>query len=494
MKKIIKNFNNLTKKTISLVENKTNNIFHISSFNKYLISFIGILFIYLFYLLIPILYEKNWVQKTIESKILNEFKINLSSSADISYRILPAPHFLVKNSKVSINGSKNQKATADIKNLKIFISQKNFFNKEKINFKELVIDKANFSFLKNELKILTNFSNKQFSNKKIIINNSNIFFKDNSNEIITIILADKAALFFDDEKQLNLFDLKGSIFGVPFVFEFNSKNKNPIIKKINFNVKSLKLNIFNEIIKKRNKNKYGRFFISFLNSTIKTKYTMKEQKITFVSYNSKIAGSIVDYNGLLSINPLDLALNIDLGDYKISQIFNPNSILKEFIKSGLLFNENLSLDVQLTTNTNIYDEIFQNAEINFNVVNGKINLDDTKFINRKIGTLDLDNSNLFLEKNELILNTNILINIKNSKNLFSFLGTDKLSRKDIKKILINLDYNFSSKQIRFYKIEIDNKDVSDEFLNIIDRFNNNELNNLIKSRRLINKLLGIYKG
>ena len=69
MKKIIKNFNNLIQRTIFKVQNKTNNNFNISSFNKYLISFIAVLFIYLFYLWIPLLYDKAWLQTNIEIMI-----------------------------------------------------------------------------------------------------------------------------------------------------------------------------------------------------------------------------------------------------------------------------------------------------------------------------------------------------------------------------------------------------------------------------------------
>ena len=109
MKQIIKNFNNLIKRTIFKVQNKTNNNFNISGFNKYLITFIALLFFYLFYLLIPVLYDKTWVQTNIESKLLSEFKINLSTSADISYRILPSPHYLVKDSKIlMIQGEKKK--------------------------------------------------------------------------------------------------------------------------------------------------------------------------------------------------------------------------------------------------------------------------------------------------------------------------------------------------------------------------------------------------
>ena len=120
MKKIIKSFNNLIQRTILKVQNKTNNIFNISSFNKYLISFIGLLFIYLFYLLIPLLYDKTWLQAKIERKLLNEFAVNLSTSADISYHILPAPHFLIKDSKIIVDDGEKKNQLLKLKILKYF--------------------------------------------------------------------------------------------------------------------------------------------------------------------------------------------------------------------------------------------------------------------------------------------------------------------------------------------------------------------------------------
>ena len=84
MKQIVKNFNNLIKKTIFKVENKTNNKFHVSKFSKYLISAIVVLFIYIFYLSIPLLYDKNWIQNKIVTELGNEFNINLGNSFDFS--------------------------------------------------------------------------------------------------------------------------------------------------------------------------------------------------------------------------------------------------------------------------------------------------------------------------------------------------------------------------------------------------------------------------
>ena len=71
----------------------------ISNFNKSLIFLISLLFLYLFYLSIPSLYNKERLQKEITNKLKDEFKINFSISSEINYSILPSPHFQIKNDK-----------------------------------------------------------------------------------------------------------------------------------------------------------------------------------------------------------------------------------------------------------------------------------------------------------------------------------------------------------------------------------------------------------
>jgi len=494
MKQIIKKFNNLVKKTIFKVQNKTNNNFKISNFNSFLITFIALLFIYIFYLLIPILYEKTWVQNNIKNKLFNEFKINLSPFADISYRILPAPHFLIKDSKILVNDDKKPKSIAETKNIQVFLSQVNFFNKEKMNLIRVVINDANITLLRGDLKLLNETRDKNFSNKKIIINNSNIFFKNNLGEVTSIIKIDKIILFFDDEKKFNLINLSGEVFNVPFSFDLKSYNNSGKFEEINFDSKSLKLNIFNKSVTEKNNLIYGKNIISFLNSTINTKYNVKEKLIIFESHNSRINNYKINYNGELSINPFDLNLNVHLDDYKISNLFSINPILNEFINSGLLFNENISINTSITVESNSRNEFFQNAEIHFRIINGKIDLDKTRLISDDIGSLELKNSNLFFKNNKLVFNGDILIDIKNSDHLFSFLNVNKASRKDLKNISINLDYDFSNNQFKFNNIKINNNSVNDKLLTIIEGFNNNNLNNLNKSRRLINSLLKAYVG
>ena len=115
-------------------------------------------------------------------------------------------------------------------------------------------------------------------------------------------------------------------------------------------------------------------------------------------------------------------------------------------------------------------------------------------INDKIGSLEVINSKLFVENNKLFLNTDILFDIKNHDSLFTFFSTNKKSRKEIKYILVNLNYNFSNNQVMFNGIKIDNQKFSDKSLKIINDFNDLNYANFHKPRLLVGKLFSLYDG
>ena len=234
--KILKYFNYSIKTILLKHSKKTNNILkykffgRISNFNKYLIVLISLLFIYLFYLTIPTLYEKNWVQNTIEKKLLNEFKVNFSLSSEISYRILPAPNFSIDNVKILNENIDNPKVLSEIKNLKIFISQGNLFNKQKIEIKSVLINNANFSIQSKDFSFFQKLFNQKFSSKKIKIKSSNVFLKDSTNETLLINRIKKINLYNDKKNSLNIINLDGEIFNTPFTLKFTKdlENKNNI--------------------------------------------------------------------------------------------------------------------------------------------------------------------------------------------------------------------------------------------------------------------------
>jgi len=483
MKKIVKIFNNIIKKTIFKVENKTNDKFHVSNFSKYIIAIIAVLFIYIFYLSIPLLYDKNWVQNKIVSKLSDEFNINLSNSFDISYRILPKPHYLIKDTKTTL---------AEIKDLNVYISQNNFFNKDSIRINEVVIEEANFSLLNDNFKTIYKNSENKFSKNKIKINNSNIFFMNNLNKVISIIKISNASLFFDEKNLSNLFDLKGEIFNIPF--ELNYQNIINSQKKIRIEAPDLQLEVINKFFKKDEDLSGGTNNTSILSSSINTKYNIKDQTIIFQSDGSRVYNSKINYNGQLAINPFDLNLKINLYNYKISNLFTSNSIINEFIRSGLLFNENISVHTLVNIKSTKKGEIFNEAKLELRVLNGKISFDNSIFINNNIGLIEVSNSDLFLENDKLFLNSNLSIDIKDTDRLFSFLNTSKKARKNIKNIKLNIIYDFLSNEIAFKNIKIDDNEVSDQFNNIAEGFIDNNSNNLTKSRKLLNELISLYEG
>tara|TARA_B100000767_G_scaffold8428_1_gene8287 strand:+ start:61 stop:1539 length:1479 start_codon:yes stop_codon:yes gene_type:complete len=492
MKQFIKNFNNLIKSTIFKVKNKTNNKNKVSSFNRYLITLIALLFISLFYLLIPTLYDKNWVQQNIEHNLLKEFKINFSLSSDISYNILPSPHFLIKDTKIFKQDGNKKIVLSDIKSLKVFISKKNFFDKEKMELSYVKIVNANFSLFRDDFKFIKNATNNKFSNKKIKINKSKIFFKDISGEVISIIKIIKASLFLDND---NLFYLKGEVFNVPFIFNFEKKFNPLETEIIDINTKSLKLDILNTLNVSDNNNDYkGENIISFINSTVRTKYKIEDNMLIFESTDSKIKNKKIDYKGKILINPFDLNLDINVDNYALSKLSNLNFILSELVKTELFFNNNISVNTSINVNSNEKKEIFQNANIKLNIINGKINFNKTRLINDKIGSLTLKNSNLFFKNKNLTLNTDIFVDLKNIDALFFLLQTTKKSRKSIKSIQINLDYDFLTHQTTFNNIKIDNKKVNDEMYAIIKGFTFSKNNNWIKSKRIVNELFRNYEG
>ena len=87
----------------------------ISNFSLSIILFISLLFLYLFYLSIPSLYDKGSLQKDLSSKLINEFNINFSISSEINYSILPSPHILIKNAKIFNDDVNNPKVIVQIK-------------------------------------------------------------------------------------------------------------------------------------------------------------------------------------------------------------------------------------------------------------------------------------------------------------------------------------------------------------------------------------------
>jgi hypothetical protein len=496
-KKITKNFNTFTQKIFFKLDDLKKKYFgkktKISNLNKLIITSITMLFFYLFYLSIPTLYDKTWVQNMVEKRLIDEFNINLSSSSEISYNILPSPHFLIKDSKILIVHSDKPAEIATIKKLKVFFFQSNFFKKENIVFKKVYINDANFSLRSRDLFFLKKTIDKKFSKKKININNSKVFFKDDEDNTVAIIKMPQALFFYDNLKLNNIFRVKGEIFKAPFnlnlLKNFDSKKIETLISS-----DKLKLKVSNEYSNLTDKIAEGLMSISVLNFKTQTKYEIEENLIFFESDQTTVKNPNFNYKGRLFTKPFNVAFDIELKKYELSKILNLESIFAELIKNEILLNDNISANTSIAIQENKNSELFDSSLVNLNITNGAINFNKSKFINNKIGFLEISNSNLSYTNNDLVLNTDILIDIKNSDSLFSLLQTPKNLRTDIKSIKVNLDFNFLSNQIDVNRIKVGDIDDNDQALKILKELNDIDNLNFHKARRIFNNVFAAYFG
>tara|TARA_A100001015_G_C15029728_1_gene732539 strand:+ start:977 stop:2506 length:1530 start_codon:yes stop_codon:yes gene_type:complete len=468
----------------------------ISNFNKFLIASISILFFYLFYLSIPTLYNKSWVQNTLENKLLNEFKINFSISSEISYEILPSPHFTIKNAKILNYDENVPKELSNLKNLKIFISQSNLFKKENLQIKRISIYDANFTIQKNDFSFFKDLFNQKLSNKKIYLKKGNIFYKDDKDEIVSLVKIMNFSLFYDDKKISNDFKFRGEIFNLPFTLEFNQEISDDSFQSIDIESKKIKFNFYNESKKMSDDISRGFNTVSFFSSKFSTNYNYKKDLIEFSSSKLKSSNPTTNYVGIISLKPFDFNINVNVENLKIKKLFDSNSVYFEIFKNELIFNKNLSAKFSINS-IEKNNRMFDLVKIILNINNGNINFDQTSFINDNIGQIKIINSRLFLQNDDLVFNTDINIDVKNSSSLFSFLQTPKKSRKPIKNIRINLDYNLYNDQIVLNNIKFDdlepNKD-SQDLIGIFNSQENKDYKNFIKNKNLFNRLIETYSG
>ena len=118
--------------------------------NKVFLVIVSIIFLTLVYFLIPTAYNKKLIQKEIKNQIFQKYNIVVKFDNEIQYNFFPKPHFSSKNLFIL----SDKRKIAEVKNFKIFIDFKNFFNFNQIQTQDVIFDKADFNIEKSDLAIL----------------------------------------------------------------------------------------------------------------------------------------------------------------------------------------------------------------------------------------------------------------------------------------------------------------------------------------------------
>ena len=466
----------------------------ISNFNKGLIFLISLLFLYLFYLSLPSLYDKERLQKEMASKLKEEFKIDFSISSQINYSILPAPHIQVKNVKIFNDRSDILNEIAQIKDLKIFISQANLFNQDKLKIRKILINHANFSIKKNDFEFINNFINQKFSTKKIIIKNSNIFYKAQNNETLSIFKISNLNFFLNIKKIINQIDAKGKIYQIPFKFKWTRDFDQSSSKKTVFEMSKLNLKSVNISSIKDSKYTADNKLV-FGGSKFIFNYEIRDSLVILKSSNSKLLNDNLKYDGFIQLNPFDLTLNIESKKIDYNKYVLFNNFFQEILKTNLLFNENLNAKISFTTKNIFNNKLFNNLTLLLNFNNGDINFNKSYLSNDNIGKLNLDYGKIYKEDNQLVFKGKFNFVIKDENQFFRTFQIPKNSRAKVQNIYFDIEFNLFDKEFKITSLKLNdlNLEENDITLNLLDDYNKkNQIENWIDLKSFVNKVFLIY--
>ncbi len=451
--------------------------------NKVFLVIISIIFLTLVYFLIPTAYNKELIQKEIKSQIYQKYNIVVKFDNEIQYNFFPKPHFSSKNLFIL----SDKRKIAEVKNFKIFIDFKNFFNFNQIQTQDVIFDKADFNIEKSDLSLFKNLLKTEPNRNKIKIKRSNLFFTNRDNEVLFINQINDSNFYYDLKNLKNVLVSKGQVFNVPYKLIIGNDKLNEILD-FEFTSKKLVLKIENETDYKK-KNETGNLKISFKNKNNIFEYQINENTLDVISKdNNKI------FKGLIEFKPFYLVSNFKYQTFRIKDLIN-NPFFIEILKSQALSNKNLNAIINFDVK-NVYDfDRFSDLSLKLKIEEGNYNFSNSNIIwkeNVKVSFLD---ASLNFDKEKINLNGRTSFDIKNQDEFFKFFQIKKDLRKNIGKIELDFNYDLNEEKITFDNLRIDSKS-NKKIEEIISNFNSNSKKffNKVTFKNFVNDILEAYFG
>ena len=456
---------------VKSINHKYNNI---SSFNRYLIFFITILFLYLFFLSIPSLYDKGPLQIKLNKLINEEYNINVSLSSKIRYNILPKPHFIIENSKIYTNNLSSPQELGQIKKLKIFINQKNFLKKNIVEVSSVSLNDANFIIDKKKFKYIKKFMNDKFSKKKLSINSSKFFYNDDSGNVISIFPISRLKMVYKEKNSENLLTSEGELFAIPYSLMWK-KNFSKELNSTFLKLKKLNLKLKN-ISKKQESDLIVNNLLSFRSFEIASDIKIDKNNIKIKSSKS----TDVKKKNLEKLN--------------FKKIIFDNDLLRNILELKYLYNENLSSSIKIKVEKLKKDKLFNSSIILVNLNNGNINFNNSIF-RGQIGNLNLVSSNISKIKGDLIFDGSFIFKINSKNEFYRTFQIAKSRRKKIDNFYFDIEYNLTKDKMNISNLIFEPGKIKsdDEMSDLLLSYNSIlKINNWIDFKNFVKKIFVNY--
>ena len=451
--------------------------------NKVFLVIVSIIFLTLVYFLIPTAYNKELIKKEIKNQIYQKYNIVVKFDNEIQYNFFPKPHYSSKNLFIL----SDKRKIAEVKNFKIFIDFKNFFNFNQIQTQDVIFDKADFNIKKSDLSLFKNLLKTEPNRNKIKIKRSNLFFTNRDNEVLFINQINDSNFYYDLKNLKNVLVSKGQVFNVPYKLIIGNDKLNEILD-FEFTSKKLVLKIENETDYKK-KNETGNLKISFKNKNNIFEYQINENTLDIISKdNNKL------FKGLIEFKPFYLVSNFKYQTFRIKDLIN-NPFFIEILKSQALSNKNLNAMINFDVK-NVYDfDRFSDLSLKLKIEEGNYNFSNSNIIWKENVKVSFSDAFLNFDKEKINLNGRTSFDVKNQDEFFKFFQIKKDLRKNIGKIELDFNYDLNEEKITFDNLRIDNKS-NKKIEEIISNFNSNNKKffNKVTFKNFVNDVLAAYFG
>ena len=429
---------------------------------KFILPSIIIFFTAILFLSLPVLLNYNSIQNVIEKKVSSEFKINLKILGDISLKIFPRPHYLVKRANLDLDLENDKSSIIQTKNLKIYIPLKKIYSKSNINIEEIEIEKANIYF---KLDDIFDFKNHLYYkiNRPIYIKKSKFFLLDKNNKTILISPIKKISYFINNKNNSKELKIQGNIFDVDYNSHWTRSYNNPKNSLMEIKSKNPNLFIKNIFSFEDNSNFSGKSSISFLKEDIIINYLKKDGKI-FINSPNENKNQKIKFNSKIELEPFFIDAIINFNNKDIN--FLIDSLLYSILNSEeYLGNINGKLNLVLN---NINNPLINNGQINISIKEKTIELENSIFEIENIGKIKSD-FRFYENQGYLIFASENVFDITNKNEFSKKFQTSSKNIKNINKIYFDFEKNIDNGEVsisNIYLNKIDTENFSDNIYSI----------------------------
>ncbi len=491
LKKNLNKFNLFINNSLKKYLSKLSFLFEKDKLLKYLgvkrifVFFIALFFLIFSYFSVPYVYNSEKLVSNIKSQLLKNLNLNFNLSEDYRYSIFPKPNFVFKESSF-LNNVEN------LGEIKVYISSKNLIFPNKIKIKDIIFNKMNFNLYKENYNFFRELLINDFSKFKLIIKDSNIFYKNDEDNVLFINKINLLKYFYDFKNLENILSAENQIFNIPYKVKLrDNKYKKQIISDISFDYFNTKIENYHNY---KNQEINGTIRLIYKQRKSEAFYNLNKGQFNF-EYFDKSKNQNFKYNGFINLKPFFSEFLGDIDKMNLEIFLNPNSILLQLFKTGILNSKNLNISnvINVKKTSSLKDLI--NLVLNFKISDGLIDLNGTKFSLSDYADIKISDSLLYINEKNLILDSKITVNVNRSDEMYKNFQTPRNFRSEIKKVEFNLNYNFDQMTANLNNVKIDekiNEDINKALSEI--NFTMNKIQNRIFIKKLLNQAFKNYSG